>query len=67
MIYKNFIFQLKHKYISEMMEEDFKIKDGEYDVREGNLIDWENILKHHKDRKYTYIHVESIQVQIIPL
>ena len=34
---------------------------------EVNLINWKNILKHNKDRKYQYIHVESVQVQIAPL
>ena len=32
MIYKKFIFQLKSKYVCEMMEGDLKIKDCEYDV-----------------------------------
>ena len=39
-------------------------KDCEYDVGEVNLINWENILKHNKDRKYKYIHVGSAQFQI---
>ena len=34
---------------------------------EVNFINWENILKHNKDRKYTYINVESVQLQIAPL
>jgi len=34
---------------------------------EVNLINWENILKHNKDRKYRYIHVRSVQMQVIPL
>jgi len=38
MIYKQFIFQLKNKYIYEMMEGDLEIKDCEYDVGEVNLI-----------------------------
>ena len=50
-----------------MIEGDMEIKDCEYDVREVNLINWENILKHNKDRKYKYIHVRSVQVQITPL
>jgi len=50
-----------------MMEEDLEIKYCEYDVGEVNLIHWENILKHNKDRKYRYIHVGSVQVQITPL
>jgi len=49
------------------MEGDLEIKDCEYNVREVNLINWENILKHNKDRKYGYIHVWSVQVQITPL
>ena len=49
------------------MEGDLEIKDCEYDVGEVNLINWENILKHNKDRKYRYIHVGSLQAQIIPL
>jgi len=67
MIYKKSIFQLKSEYVCEMMEEDLEIKDCEYDVGEVNLINWENILKHNEDRKYRYIHVGSIQVQITPL
>ena len=67
MIYKKSIFQLKSKYICEMMEGDVEIKDCEYDVGEFNLINWENILTHNKDRKYRYIHVGSIQIQITPL
>ena len=50
-----------------MMEGDLEIKDCEYDVWEVNLINWDNILKHNKDRKYRYIHVGSVQVQITPL
>ena len=50
-----------------MMERDLEIKDCEYDVGEVNLINWENILKHNKDRKYRYIHVGSVQVQITSL
>ena len=42
-------------------------KDCEYDIGEVNLINWKNILKHNKDRKYKYIHVGSVQVQITPL
>ena len=38
MIYKKSIFQLKSKYVSEMMEGDLEIKDCEYDVGEANLI-----------------------------
>ena len=67
MIYKKSIFKLKSKYVCEMMEGDLEIKDCEYDVGEVNLINWENILKHNKDRKYKYIHVGSVQVQITPL
>ena len=67
MIYKKFIFQLKIKYVCEMMEEDLEINDCEYDVGEVNLINEENILKHNKDRKYRYIHVGSVQIQITPL
>ena len=37
------------------MEGDPEIKDYECDVGEVNLINWENILKHNKDRKYRYI------------
>ena len=47
-----------------MIEGDLEIKDCEYDVGEVNLINWENILKHNNNRKYRYIHVESVQVQI---
>ena len=46
------------------MEEELEIKDCEYDVGEVNLINWENILKHNKDRKYRYIYVGSVQIQI---
>jgi len=49
------------------MEEDLEIKDCEYDVGEANLTNWKNIVKHNKDRKYRYIHIGSIQVQITPL
>jgi len=63
MIYKKFIFQLKSKYVCEMMEGDMEIKDCEYDVGEVNLINWKYILKHNKDRKYRYIYVESVQIQ----
>ena len=66
MMYKKFTFQLKSKYVCKMMEGDLKIKDCEYDVGEVNLINWEDILEHSKDRKYRYIHVRSIQVQITP-
>ena len=38
MIYKKSIFQVKNKYVCEMMEGDMKIKDCEYDVGEVNLI-----------------------------
>ena len=34
---------------------------------EINIINWKNILKYNKDRKYRYIHIGSVQVQIIPL
>ena len=51
MIYKKSIFQLKSKYVCEMMKKDLEIKDCEYDVGEVNLINWENILKHNKDKK----------------
>jgi len=57
MIYTKSIFQLKSKYVCKMMEGDLEIKDRGYDVREVNLINWENILKHNKDRKCRYIHV----------
>ena len=67
MIYKKSIFQLKSKYVCEMMKGDLEIKDCEYDVGEVNLINWENIPKHNKDRKYKYIHVGTVQVQITPL
>ena len=50
-----------------MMERDLEIKDCEYDVGKVNLINWENILRHNKDRKYRYIHIGSVQVQITPL
>jgi len=60
MIYKKSIFQSKNKYVCEMMKGDLEIKDCEYDVGEVSLINWENILRHKKDRKYRYIHVESI-------
>ena len=49
MIYKKSIFQLKNKYVCEMMDGHVEIKDCEYDVREVNLTTWENILKHNKD------------------
>ena len=66
MIYKKSIFQLKSKYVCEMMERDLEIKDYEHDVEEVNLINWKNILKHNKDPKCRYIHVGSVQVQITP-
>ena len=50
MIYKKFIFQLKSKYVCEIVEGDLEIKDCEYDVGEVNIINWKNILKHDKDR-----------------
>ena len=34
---------------------------------EVNLVNWKNFLKHNKDKKYRYIHIESVQVQITPL
>ena len=40
--------------------------DHEFDMREVNLINWENICRHNKDRKYRYIDVGSIQVKIAP-
>jgi len=67
MIHKNSIFQLKSKYLCEIMEGDLEIKNCEYDVGEVNFINWTNILKHNKDRKCWYIHVGSIQVQLTPL
>ena len=60
MIYKKSIFQLKSKYVCEIIEGDLEIKDCEYDVGEVNLINWENILKHNKDQKYRYIHIGSM-------
>ena len=45
MIYKKFTFQLKSKYVCEMIEGDLEIKDCEYDVGEVNLINWKNIFK----------------------
>jgi len=50
-----------------MMEGDLEMKDCEFDGGEVNLINWENILKHNKDRNNRCIHVESVQVQITPL
>jgi len=50
-----------------MMEEDLKIKDCEYDVNEVNLINWKNVLKYNKHRKYRYIDIGSGQPQIMPL
>jgi len=50
-----------------MIERDLEIKDCEFDVREVNLINWENILKHNKDRTYMFIYVRSVQVQATPL
>jgi len=67
MIYKKIIFQLKSKYICKMIEGHLEIKDSEYDVGDVNLITWNNTLRHNKNRKYKYIHVRSVQVQIIPL
>ena len=66
MIYKS-IFQLKSKYICEMMEGDLEIKDCEFDVGEINLIKWENVHKHNNNIKYRYIHVRSVKIQITPL
>jgi len=43
-----------------MMKGNLKIKDCDNDVGEVSLINWENILKHNKDRKYRYIHVGSV-------
>lgn len=48
-----------------MIEEDLEIKDCEYDVREVSLINCENILKHNKDRKYRYIHVEVSKYKLL--
>jgi len=39
---------------------DLEIKDCKYDMGEVNLINWENIFKHNKDRIYHYIHVRSV-------
>jgi len=55
-IYKKFIFQLKSKYICEMMEEDLQKKECNYDVGEVSHINWGNIFKHNKGRKYSYVH-----------
>jgi len=66
MIYKKSIFQLKSKHVCEMMEGDLQIKVLEYDVGEVNLINWENILKYNEDRKYRYIYIGNVQVQITP-
>ena len=49
------------------MEGDIEIKDCEYEVGEINLINYENILKNNKDNKYKYMHIGSVQIQIIPL
>jgi len=62
MIYKRSIFQLKSKCVCAIMERYLEIKDCEYDVGEVNLINWQNIPKHNKDRKYRYIHIGSVQV-----
>jgi len=40
-----------------MMEGYFEIKDCEYDVGEVNFINWENIPKHNKDKKYKSVQV----------
>ena len=45
----------------------FRDNDCEYEVGKVNLINWKNILKHNKHRKYRYIHVRSVQVQITQL
>ena len=50
-----------------MMEGHLEIKDYKYDVGKVNLINWEDILLHNKDRKYRHIHVGSVQVQVTPL
>jgi len=50
-----------------MIEGDLEITHYEYDAGEVNLINWKNILKYNKDRKYRYIHVGSVQGQITPL
>ena len=57
MIYKKSIFQLKSKYVCEMMEGDLEIKDCKYDVGEVNLINWKNILKHNR--------IESIDISML--
>ena len=49
------------------MEGDLEIKDCEYDIVEINLINWKNVLKRNNGRKYRYIHVGRVQVQITPL
>ena len=36
-------------------------------MEEFNLINWKNILELNKDRKYKYIHIGSVQIQIAPL
>jgi len=59
MIYEKFIFQLKRKYVCEMVEGDLEIKDCEYDVREVNLINRKNILEHNKDE---IIHISMLEV-----
>ena len=43
-IYKKSTFQLKSKYVCEIMKGDLEIKDFEYDMGEVNLINWEIIL-----------------------
>ena len=47
-----------------MMEGDLEIKNCVCDVGEVNLINWEYILKHNKDRKYRYSMLEVFKFKL---
>ena len=46
------------------MEGDLEIKDCEHEVGKINLINHENIVRNNKNKKYKYIQVGSVEVQI---
>jgi len=63
MIYKKFNFQLRSKYVCEMIKGDLEIKDYEYDVGELISLIGKTLLGITKIESIDiYIHVESVKV-----
>jgi len=58
---EKFVFQLKGKYVCEMVEENLEIKDCEYDIGSQSYY-WKNMLNRNKDQTYNYIHVKGVQI-----